>query len=83
MSRRLRLTAHRASTTLRNSIRLLSPVRLTIVAHDARRWRDRSDRSAAPQPRQCAILIRPRQPAVADDVERPQVCSELARFPHC
>ena len=33
-----------------------------------------------PQPRQCAILIRPRKSAIADDV-RDQDCSELARFP--
>ena len=36
-----------ASTTLRNSMRLPSPVRLT-MRHDGRRWRARSDRCAAP-----------------------------------
>ena len=35
----------------------------------------------APQPRQGAILVRRREPAVADDIGD-QDCSELARFPH-
>jgi len=43
----------------------------------------RIDQIAAqpPQPRQCAILIRPREPAVADDI-RDQNRRDFTRFPH-
>jgi hypothetical protein len=59
--------AAHSSTTLRNSDEA-SAAGALYDGPMTRRWPDRSDRFAAPGPRQRAILLRSSEPAAADDI---------------